>query len=73
MYNSPIYNGTFMYLNNNQLCELIIGSLIFIVLFIIYNFIIQSGSIIDTIYCYFAFILVYYLANLSYNFVVRYL
>ena len=73
MYNSAIYNRTFMYLNNYQLCEMIIGSLIFIVLFIIFSFIYGSGSITDAIYCYFAFLILYYLSNLSYNFVVRYL
>jgi hypothetical protein len=61
-----------LYLNNFQLNEMVVGSLIFVLLYIVYCFITKTLSIFDTIYCLIAFIIMYYISNIGYNFVVYY-
>ena len=62
-----------LYLNNYQLNELSIGTLIFCILFVGYLFLTKSLSIFDVIYTTMAFALTYFIANLGYNFVIYYI
>jgi hypothetical protein len=62
-----------LYLNNYQLNEMFIGSCIFTILIVIYQMVFGSISILDIIYCGIAFSITYYISNLSFNFVIRYM
>ena len=60
-------------LNNYQLNELVIGTILFTIILGIYKLIRNSISTVEIIYMSLSFGLIYFLGNLCYNFILFYL
>ena len=62
-----------LYVNDYQINEIICGTIVFVILFVMYNIFYGILSIPNIIYNGVAFLIMMYVANLGYNFSGKYL